>query len=862
MHRIPIRLRANSILFLWLILLIALIGGPGLGAAWADVEEGMDAAAEEVSEPSAGEEAETIADPEAAAPPAAPLEVEELPEETPEEAVERLSERIQEIEEEITAREDDEHAEPGALPVLLDRMRVLRNLYQRRIGQQERFREAEELSGVAARQRAEFEEEGLGAEPPYPITLLDGLRDEWEAARRELDTERLSLAKLEDGIRRAERSFSEAQTARRQARDAFEGGRGANEVRERSDQLRIAQLDERIAEQRLEIARTEVELSRRFSEVREKFVALFEEKVAKASSDITYPEELLEERLADLQARRERLEERLPEMRRVRDREESRLFDARQAYQRAESDEQRQARLEAVQAREAAVLSSNRGIEYAEQRLVNLSIEQMIIERRYALINGEEGVPIDEWRRETSAIREEIGRQRSMVDARLNDVRTAQLGLSALIESGEHAGTTLEEMRNRLRHMQTREQHGRDYLASLMHLERVAERLDNQLRDAASIYALDVQWERFLAEVQRIWNLELFVLEDRGFTVARLTQASLMFLLVLALASAARFVLRRTLVRRLTRHDDYGETFLRDTILTVIRQTKPLFVGLLGLYMGSRALPLSDSADTIARSVISIAILVQIAIYATSVLGRTIDRTRARRAQDDPSSVSAFGLMAFFGRIAIWSVVLLIALDNFGFEITAIVAGLGIGGIAIAFALQNILGDVFCSIAILLDKPFVVGDFIIVGDSLGVVEHIGIKTTRVRSLGGEQIIFSNADLLGSRIRNFKRMFERRIVFGFGVTYETPPEKLEKIPGMVREIIEGEEPVRFDRAHFKAFGDYSLDFEVVYFVLVADFTKYMDIQQNVNIAMYRAFQAEGINFAYPTKELIVRPMQQG
>ena len=197
-------------------------------------------------------------------------------------------------------------------------------------------------------------------------------------------------------------------------------------------------------------------------------------------------------------------------------------------------------------------------------------------------------------------------------------------------------------------------------------------------------------------------------------------------------------------------------------------------------------------------------------------------------------------------------------LDNLGFNITALVASLGIGGIAVALAVQNILGDIFASLSIALDKPFVIGDFIIVEDVLGTVEYIGLKTTRLRSLSGEQIVFSNVDLLKSRIRNYKRMFERRVVFTIGVVYQTAHATLERIPALVRSIVEQQPKTRFDRAHFKEYGDSALVFEVVYFVLDSDYNIYMDIQQAINLAIFRRFQVKGIEFAYPTRTLHVYP----
>jgi small-conductance mechanosensitive channel len=191
-----------------------------------------------------------------------------------------------------------------------------------------------------------------------------------------------------------------------------------------------------------------------------------------------------------------------------------------------------------------------------------------------------------------------------------------------------------------------------------------------------------------------------------------------------------------------------------------------------------------------------------------------------------------------------------------GIDITALVAGLGVGGIAVALAAQNILGDLFASWSIVLDKPFLVGDFIIIDGYSGTVEHIGLKTTRLRSLTGEQLIFSNSDLLKCRIRNYKRMQERRIVFSFGVLYETPLEKLKEIPGIVKDIITSIENTRFDRAHFASYGNYSLNFEVVYYVLSSDYTVYMDIQQKINLALFEEFQKKDIVFAYPTQTIYV------
>jgi small-conductance mechanosensitive channel len=223
----------------------------------------------------------------------------------------------------------------------------------------------------------------------------------------------------------------------------------------------------------------------------------------------------------------------------------------------------------------------------------------------------------------------------------------------------------------------------------------------------------------------------------------------------------------------------------------------------------------------------------------------------------DPAATTTVNLLGFVGRVLVWAMALLIALDQLGFNVTALIAGLGIGGIAVALALQNVLGDLFASMAIVLDKPFQVGDFIIVGDKPGTVEKVGLKTTRVKSLWGEQLVFANAQLLNAQIKNYKRMQERRISFGIGVTYETPAEKLRALPGWLKAAVQAQPDVRFDRAHFKEYADFSLNFEIVYYVLSPDYNLYMDRQQAINLAIFDKLAQEDVQFAYPTRTLYLR-----
>ncbi|MEA5471011.1 mechanosensitive ion channel family protein [Spirulina sp. 06S082] len=226
--------------------------------------------------------------------------------------------------------------------------------------------------------------------------------------------------------------------------------------------------------------------------------------------------------------------------------------------------------------------------------------------------------------------------------------------------------------------------------------------------------------------------------------------------------------------------------------------------------------------------------------------------------QDNPNLMQSFRAIMPAIRIALWAVGFVFLLDNLGFDISALVASLGIGGVAIALASQGLLQDLFSYFSILLDRPFELGDFIVIGDYMGTVDNIGIKTTRLTSLTGEELIISNADLTASRLRNFKRMEKRRIVFKIGVVYQTSPEELKAIPEIIKKIITSIPEATFDRVHFSDYGDFSLNYEIVYFVNNNDYTVYMDIQQNINLALFQAFAENGIEFAYPTHVTYLQP----
>jgi small-conductance mechanosensitive channel len=328
-----------------------------------------------------------------------------------------------------------------------------------------------------------------------------------------------------------------------------------------------------------------------------------------------------------------------------------------------------------------------------------------------------------------------------------------------------------------------------------------------------------------------------------------------------AVGVAVALLIVLLLVRRLVRMS-YArlaatpQTELMELPFKIISRTTVLFLLVIAMFAGLQAVQLPDKASRVLLTVVTISVFWQTGLWATTAVVAWLERKRQITMAQDRAAVGTISIISFIARTLIWALVLLLTLDNLGVNITALVAGLGIGGIAVALAVQNVLGDLLASLTITLDRPFVIGDFLIVDEFQGTVEYIGIKSTRLRSLGGEQIIIPNANLLSSRIRNYTRMMERRVVFTLGVTYETPRDKLERIPPAIRSIVEAEQNIRFDRAHFFRFGPASLDFEVVYIVLSPDYTQYMDIQQRINLKILETFEREGVEFAYPTQRLLL------
>lgn len=313
-------------------------------------------------------------------------------------------------------------------------------------------------------------------------------------------------------------------------------------------------------------------------------------------------------------------------------------------------------------------------------------------------------------------------------------------------------------------------------------------------------------------------------------------------------------VARGVLLGRVRRLGNGSPSALDDFFVSLTSSLRSLFFVALGLWVASEYVQFAAWLQHDLRVGVTLLTLLQVGLSMQAAIG-AVARNWSGSGVPGEAKMAA-SATAFLASLAIWAILIVSGLSVLGFQISALLAGLGVGGVAAALAVQNILGDVFASLSIYFDRPFHIGDFIVVGEEMGSVERIGLRTTRVRSLSGEEIVFGNGDLTKSRLRNFRRMEQRRVEFGFGVDYDTTPEQLETIPDLIRQAVERRSGTRFDRAHFKAYGDSALRFEVVYFVLSPDYNLYMDHQQAINLELFRVFAERQIRFALTTQKLLL------
>lgn len=332
-----------------------------------------------------------------------------------------------------------------------------------------------------------------------------------------------------------------------------------------------------------------------------------------------------------------------------------------------------------------------------------------------------------------------------------------------------------------------------------------------------------------------------------------------------ALGIAAGVALALYVVKRLTVHHvrklaARTETKLDDIAVETLDATRLPVMLFLGLFVGSKLLLLPPAVHLTITRVAIVTGLIQAALWGNRALRAWLADYYQNRV-NDPGRATSAAAVSFIARMVLWIVIVLMILDNLGVNITTLVASLGIGGIAVALAVQNVLGDLLASLSIVLDKPFVLGDFIIVDKYLGTVEYVGLKTTRIRAQGGEQLVFANGDLLKSRLQNMTRMSRRRVAFTVGVAFDTPTSKLRLIPPLLTDIVLARDPVTLERAHFSGMAAPALNFDVVYWVETADYNRYMDIQQEILLQLIDRFAALEIAFAFPGQAVFMHDARE-
>ncbi len=356
--------------------------------------------------------------------------------------------------------------------------------------------------------------------------------------------------------------------------------------------------------------------------------------------------------------------------------------------------------------------------------------------------------------------------------------------------------------------------------------------------------------------------MKLYTLNDLIAYLARLDRVLVRnplsdWLIAVAVAMAIVllvFGVQRLLIRILSNSLRPKATRMDRALINAVESTKLWLVVFVALYFASQYLELGTRTEARLDKIVTVAVLLQVGLWISALLDFWVATSRMRAEQVNLAAATSLSALSFIGKLLLWLVMLLFILDNLGINVTALVASLGIGGIAVALAVQNILGDLFASLSIVIDKPFVIGDSIVVDTFSGTVEHVGLKTTRVRSDTGEQLIFSNSDLLKARLRNYKRMHERRVLLNFDIDFATAPDIIETIPALLHEIVAAQPQTRVDRSHLKALAGGAYQFEIVYWMLDPAYKLYMDTRQTILLAIVRRFDADGIQFSFPSQVL--------
>lgn len=682
---------------------------------------------------------------------------------------------------------------------------------------------------------------GAKAQDTVSFLELDRVREELNDQLQRKDTVNAKVEFAESALEQAQDTFKERENTAQEFTET--GAASGKEIHQPdgTDRIELLRLKAGLAAEILRLRKFELRNEKLANSIYQIQIDLIAKRVEALKQKAVFTKEVLTKQLQLLDEKAQALKRELAQALERQVVVNGRLAQVRGSLTKSSPDRRKAVSAEADAKRlEAEALKTK--IENLSEQIEFQDNRKTAWERRYRIFNF--AVDEDtgrEWKSEISQHIDQLEKDQHFITQSLTDWQNQLTALNTTIEHGDSPSV--------LQWLKLEQKQIQQIIGSLLEHQAFLEntgRLQKKLGTEIDTRTASQNWWKWLD-----WIFDFEIYQNKVlhwlYAIAGVLVSFSLFLFI-----------RRLVVSRLERYAEIHRTSFINGLVASARRTNTLFLFALAIYIGTSFLDFSLKTTLLIRNVIKVAVILQGTIWVSDFVRAWIFRYMTLKAKRGEESRSALGVINFLSQALVWSIALLLAMQNFGVDITALVAGLGIGGVAVALALQRVLGDLFSSLAIVLDKPFVSGDFINFDNTfLGTVEHIGIKTTRLRSLGGEQIICSNSDLLSARIRNYKRMQERRVVFNIGVVYQTPYEKLEKIPAMLEEIIKSQENTKFDRAHFFQYGDFALIFEIVYYVLSPDYNLYMDIQQTINMQIFKRFAQERIEFAYPTQSLIVQ-----
>ncbi|MGR9114320.1 MAG: mechanosensitive ion channel domain-containing protein [Gammaproteobacteria bacterium] len=723
---------------------------------------------------------------------------------------------------------------------IIDQLNVI---YDQQISVLEQLRSLEVNNKHFQEEMASLQAES-SSDQHFSFMELDQLREELNMQLRREKTLTSKIELADTALQQTAEILQKKQDRLKQVEAAAPDGTASVAIQPEIN-LQIARRAVELADQTQTLRQMELRHQKKAKAVLQTHIALLSRQVEFLQTHAEFSQEELREQLQRIDKEEFELNRALARAREQQAAIKSRLERSQKKLAAAAPDEQN--RLEPdTEALRLAFEELKTKIDTTTRRIELLADWKSVWQRRYAVFNlTVEQAMLPKWRDEAKLQLTQIDQEVATSRLWLADWQSHLITLTNKIDSGQDSA--LEERRPVIQqrdHVQHIVEHLQDLHTALENSRRLQTKLIDEINTRTS---------------QRTWRdwIDLAIhYQIYENTLLDWTYALSSALLTFALL----FFLRWILIRRLKHLEEPSKASLANGFLTSVKRANSFFFLMIAVSIASLFLTLAPETSTQISRLTKVAFVFQATVWGSSFVRIWVFNILARKTKRDGASMGALSIFNFSSQVILWSIAVLLILQNLGIDVTALVAGLGIGGVAVALSLQRILNDLFSSLSIVLDKPFVIGDFVIFDDFMGSIEHIGIKTTRIRSLTGEQIICANGDLLNTRIRNFKRMHERRVVFKVGVVYQTQMDKLQKIPDMIREIIESQEYTRFDRAHFSSYSDFALLFEIVYYVLSPDYNLYMDIQQTINLEIFKRFQAAGIDFAYPTQSLYIRIAQ--